>query len=106
VRDLIYQQIFTRMKLGRDFREDLARFETFPKELKLKTLAFLLEGVTDLLAVDRDNILLKIVEHSGVMPLVQEYIGKGKAHSLTKYYYSRTVDPLEEGYKLSFGLYA
>ncbi len=102
VRDLIYQQIFPRMKLGRDFREDLTKFETFPKELKMKTLVSLLEGVTNLLEVDRDHILRNIVEQSGLMPMVEEYVGKGKIHSLTQYYYSRTVDPLEEGYKLAF----
>ena len=102
IRDIIYQQIFPRMKLGRDFREDLAKFESFPKELKMKTLAFLLEGVTDLLEADRDNILRNVVEKSGIMPLVEKYVGKGQINSLTKYYYSRTVDPLEEGYKLGF----
>lgn len=102
VRDLVFQQVFPKMKLGRDFRQDLEKFENFPKELKLKTLNFLLEGVVDMADLDRDKIFQMAAENSGIMPLIEQYVNKGPISSLISYYYARTVDPLELGYKLGF----
>ncbi len=100
IRDEIYQQVFYRMKIGRDFRKDLADLKEFPKELKVKTLNFLLEGVSDMAEIDPENIFRSAVENCGIMPLVERYVDKGMIHWLRPYYYARTVDPLEEKFKL------
>ena len=98
VRDLIFQRIFTQMRLGRDLREDLKSM-TFPREYITKTMSFILEGVSDMAEIDKDNIFRNGVENCGIIPLLEEYM-KSKAQWLKPFYYSRTVDPLEEKYKL------
>lgn len=102
VRDLIFQEIFIRLKLGRELRNDLLGVDEFPKALKLKTIIFLLEGVSDMHEMDKDRLFVNIVEGSGVMSFVERYINNGPAMSLLTYYYARTVDPLEKKFKLGW----